>query len=967
VLPGTICVREGILYADDLPARDPQGFRVLQDHVALYPANVTERRNPKLALLSRSEFVEEVIFKLGYAKNFTIAGFNLPFDLSRIAIGATKSRRHRRKDTEEWTGFYNGNSLQLFENERVRPRVVYKTIDSKRALIHFTPVDTKHSEGRGYTGNRGTFLDLRTHCFALTNKAHTLESACCDFHVPYEKRKVSHGRITPEYVEYCREDVAATSALLSKTVEEHYQHPISLQPSRALSPASIGKSYLSELGVRPVLQRQPDFDPEQLGAAMASYFGGRAECRIRKTPLPVIYVDFLSMYPTVNTLMGTWRLVTAREVVSQDVTREVRRLLADPGLGARCFEPSFWKQLVCLVEIVPDGDVVPVRARYDTPNQSWNIGVNPYRASGSTWYSLPDLVNSVLQTGRVPEVRQAIRFNGMGRQPNLHRVSLRGEVPVDPRRGDFFKDVIELRRRTEEGAPLNEFLKVLANATSYGIYAEMTREDVPDDVEVVVQRDGQGTYRTKTDAPEDPGDYCFPPIAAVITGAAKLMLGLLEREVTKSGGSYVFCDTDSMAIVADPGGSRYPCPGGGATMANGDAAVQALTTRKVRAIVKRFEALNPYDRDAVPGSILKLEKENYVGKRQTPLWCYAISAKRYVLYRRSADGISVAKEGHDFPPGLPKFSEHGLGHLLNPIDPDDESDDWIADIWQLLLHQELGLPVVEPTWLDRPALTRVTASGPTILEWFAAYNEERPYAEQIKPGNFFLIAHADPLDPSKLRPFAPYESDPTKWEGLEWRDRGSGKHIQVTTAIPDGVDRRNVIRVRTYRSVLMQYVRHPEVKSLGPDGSNVSGSTTGLLQRRPVDLLPPLHRVGKEGNKIEERMEGLTVEEEEYLNDYVDLGESIFSTLVFPILDSMNKSRLQRDHGIDRGSISRYKPKADGSAVRPRAANEALLTRVAIQQAREWLSAQGVVGLGDEVSMLRYLQLKAEEPVDAEE
>ena len=39
---------------------------------------------------------------------------------------------------------------------------------------------------------------------------------------------------------------------------------------------------------------------------------------------------------------------------------------------------------------------------------------------------------------------------------------------------------------------------------------------------------------------------------ASITAAARLMLALLEREVTKVGGSYAFCDTDSLAIVATP-------------------------------------------------------------------------------------------------------------------------------------------------------------------------------------------------------------------------------------------------------------------------------------------------------------------------------------------------------------------------------------------------------------------------------
>lgn len=60
----------------------------------------------------------------------------------------------------------------------------------------------------------------------------------------------------------------------------------------------------------------------------------------------------------------------------------------------------------------------------------------------------------------------------------------------------------------------------------------------------------------------EPGEYCFPPLASLITGAARLMLALLEHEVVlKLGGTYAMEDTDSMAIVAPQNGKMTPCPG----------------------------------------------------------------------------------------------------------------------------------------------------------------------------------------------------------------------------------------------------------------------------------------------------------------------------------------------------------------------------------------------------------------------
>jgi hypothetical protein len=60
----------------------------------------------------------------------------------------------------------------------------------------------------------------------------------------------------------------------------------------------------------------------------------------------------------------------------------------------------------------------------------------------------------------------------------------------------------------------------------------------------------------------------------------------------------------------------------------------------VAEIAKAFEALNPYDRVAVPASILKIEGDNFdpVTGEQRQLWCLAISAKRYALFLRDDHG-----------------------------------------------------------------------------------------------------------------------------------------------------------------------------------------------------------------------------------------------------------------------------------------------------------------------------------------
>src|SRR5207248_190174 len=134
--------------------------------------------------------------------------------------------------------------------------------------------------------------------------------------------------------------------------------------------------------------------------------------------------------------------------------------------------------------------------------------------------------------------------------------------------------------------------------------------------------------------PDEPGAFCFPPLASLITGAARLMLGLLEHEVTRLGGTYAMEDTDSMAIVATEQGGMIPCPGGE------DGKINALTCKQVEAISNKFAALNPYDRNDVPGSILKIEDDNRDPQTGEPrqIYCFAISAKRYALFLLSRNG-----------------------------------------------------------------------------------------------------------------------------------------------------------------------------------------------------------------------------------------------------------------------------------------------------------------------------------------
>ena len=558
------CLEEGLFYADELPETDPQGFELIHRYAALHDPqtdpDIDSLRTPPaplLRLFSRREFamhLRNAAWRSGVRA--AVVGFNLPFDLSRIAVGWGDAKDER---------FAGGFSLVLHDYpdpaglrlpaDKYKSRVKVKAINSKASLIAFGAPDEvdpielvpdSDAEAQPQTGLpfRGHFLDLRTLAFSHTNESHSLESACEELGVPYTKRDVSHGKITDELISYCREDVAATGELCAALLSEHRLHPIKFQPTKAYSPASIGKDYLRTMGVSPALERSRRFPREVLGYAMSAYYGGRTECHIRRQSIPIIYTDFLSMYPTVCALLELWPLMTSGVRAVETDPAEIERWLS--GLdGDKLFDPARWPELRALVQIKADGDILPVRARYGA-TQSYNIGVNRYTSPSPQWYALPDIAASTILTKRPPRILRAIRIERPARRaPALTPVRLRGEVEIDPRREDFFRRVIEQRKLLDERRDLSpverkrlgRFLKVLANATAYGIYAEMNRQEQPGERRALVDVYGLESYQAEVAAPEEPGDFYFPPIACLITSAAKLMLALLEHQITNLGGN----------------------------------------------------------------------------------------------------------------------------------------------------------------------------------------------------------------------------------------------------------------------------------------------------------------------------------------------------------------------------------------------------------------------------------------------
>jgi len=163
----------------------------------------------------------------------------------------------------------------------------------------------------------------------------------------------------------------------------------------------------------------------------------------------------------------------------------------------------------------------------------------------------------------------------VGQQKFLQRTNLGGTVPIDPQTDDFFVRVIEQRSRHQRSnKSLADFLKVLGNSGSYGLFVQVDSETRNKAVSIRVFS-GEESQKMSSQYVEKPGPWYFPPLASLITAGGRLLLAMLEKCVEDEGGSYLFCDTDSMCMVATKKGGLVPCVGGKYSL-RGKEAIKAL-------------------------------------------------------------------------------------------------------------------------------------------------------------------------------------------------------------------------------------------------------------------------------------------------------------------------------------------------------------------------------------------------------
>ncbi|WP_321431121.1 DNA polymerase [uncultured Methanolobus sp.] len=723
------------------------------------------------------EFVDDVFYPEVFGLKTLCVGFNLAFDISRLAKFGNNSKVKNR----------GGFTFTLSDN-RFKPPIVIKKLGGSNSFKFTT---TKYNIGDDYFS--GHFLDAQTlGKVLLQDDKLSLEKACELLDTRHKKMKdIKHGTVTKMYLDYLIRDVESTFDVYGGLIKELDLYNIDVPPTKIFSSASLGKYALKQLGLKPLSEQNYDFPDNMKGQIMTSYYGGRCECRNRKVPTKVTTLDFTSMYPTVTMVMGLWNLMIADYIETEIVTEEIRELLEIVNLEYLQKEDN-WKDFVVMVKLRPDGDILPVRMDYKEDNGSFNVGVNYLSSSHELWYALPDVIASVILTGKAPEIIEAVRFIPVGVQEGLRESQILG-IDIDPEKDNLVQVLVEERQKIKiemkgidpESPEYQQLksraqaIKILVNAMSYGIFIELNPEDRKSDIEVY----GLDSFSTSENRYEKPGNFYHPLLAVMITSGSKLFLAMAEAKVEELGTAHAYMDTDSIFVPPE----------------------------YAEEITEYFQPLNPYNLD-IP--LLKPEKVDY--------WFYGISSKRYPLYRFNGNKIMFKD-----------YKLHGLGHLTNPFSKDGKGD-WHEEIWNDLLQLHYGLissrDIVEK-YSNMYAISKLSVSTPNVWNRFKKLNKSKPWKEMIKPFNFCLVGfQAVEEDGRAIKPLAPFCDNPQKIVHEPFIDYEAGEIMQGSHYF------------KSLSKTILQYAEHPEHKFEGD---------IGLLERRHIHADGILY-IGKEANNIDE-------------------------------------------------------------------------------------------------------------------
>jgi hypothetical protein len=916
----------GVAWREGIPARDVAGIQASAESQGLLRARV----GPLKEFLKRAY---RWLYRRGY--RIPLVGWVLPRDLGRMASDWTRAeddgyslvlwtqpdkQRRGAKRRRRRVG------VGMIENPN-RPRVTLVGIGGGRALMRFAARLRADRNDRIPDGSimpkkgwsyPGRFVDLAAFTSGPDGiESDSLEEAARSYGVPVEEPVLSGDPLTDE-LQTAAARLRTICRLYAATVAEHDRHVgIDLQPHQVLGPPSYARAYLEAAGLVPLLRRFADLPRVVLAKSFAAYHGGEHRIGFRVpfgVAVPVVPLDFSGQFPVVAVLGGVWEIFTAKTLeVAERTPEELVRFVADLAVRVRAWiegegagapiTAEEWRVLIrTFVDVLPAGAVLPRKLRRPL-GKTWQMRVGPLASLEPIPFCLSDVLRATLETAdlTVPEIVSGFTLVPHGRV-RMRSVTLPDETKVGPAE-DLILALLRMRKAVVKRMDLEPSVrerlaawsKAVVNAIVAGLPAQMDPKSPVEGTRKVHIFGPEGSHRIlRRRVVEQPGAWCFPPIAAGVTAGGRLLLFLARSLVRQLGGMTLYEAVDSLAVVASENRGFFAVEGGPLT--DGDVAgFRMLSVDDVRSVMERIEVFSPYLASDGGPQLLKVDAE----AQGHEAFMHAVSPLRSYLYTIGEAGGRPVLE-------VRKASEQSLGQLLSPP---GAGSDWIDRAAEHVLRLGLGIQSEESPGWDEPALAVVAVAVPGESRY--------PNGRDRRPWSLLVVARPHPVhgpkltDGSSALPAALWREDFDP-DRAEWFDLSTGEAIpgRVRAARTGEGEAYGPKRwVLSYRTVIGSHFSRVPDHVLGPDGEPAGSETFGLLRPAPMEAWR-VRLIGREMNMLDRV--GVTIDP--VYADYTD--EAGARRLVLLVLREFGPMLVAKETGFPVRSVRWFLSKARTSADR---------------------------------------------------
>jgi hypothetical protein len=202
-------------------------------------------------------------------------------------------------------------------------------------------------------------------------------------------------------------------------------------------------------------------------------------------------------------------------------------------------------------------------------------------------------------------------------------------------------------------------------------------------------------------------------------------------------------------------------------------------------------------------------------------------------------------------------------------------------------------------------MMRLTITTCNVLEMLGDWEIARPYNFLFLPMIDPLFGHVAPKQSNEnILLVCPFSSKQQEWFDSKCVNVHTGKEYKLLKC-RDHIENipQNAVFPSQFARLLLQYQRHPEAKSLAPDGAVCQAETTGLLKRTHV-VAGDIRYVGKETDRKWEEGDEISVLEFA-ATEYGRKGKVLASQEVKDEIGRIGINKCARESGFDRKNFIR--------------------------------------------------------------